>query len=75
MNIKNRGINGDITKGVLQRLDEVIESKPNIIFIDLYSNFVSGEILNPNYDCGDNLHLSGPGYLEWCRLIKDYVYE
>ncbi len=146
VNIKNRGINSDVTKGVLQRLDEVIESKPkkifiqigindirknysmdsifsnyvkiiatiklkspktkiyiqsllpcnkslnnkiidfnkllkdycvknNIMFIDLYSGFVSGQILNPIYDCGDNLHLSGLGYLEWCRLIKDYINE
>ena len=28
INIKNRGINGDITYGILQRLDEIIESKP-----------------------------------------------
>ncbi|MBI9036727.1 MAG: sialate O-acetylesterase [Bacteroidales bacterium] len=146
VNIKNRGINADITKGILQRLDEVIESKPkkifieigindirknysmdsifnnyvkiivtiklkspktkiyiqsllpsnkslnnkiidfnkqlkdycvknNIVFIDLYSRFVSGQILNPIYDCGDNLHLSGSGYMEWCRLIKDYINE
>lgn len=146
VNIKNRGINSDVTVGILQRLDEVVESKPkkifieigindirrnysmdsifsnyvkiiatikhkspktkiyiqslfpsnaslnnkiidfnkrlkdycyknNIIFIDLYSSFVSGQILNPNYDCGDNLHLSGSGYLEWCRLIKGYIYE
>jgi lysophospholipase L1-like esterase len=146
VNIKNRGINTDVTKGILQRLDEVIESKPkkifieigindirknysidssfinyvkiivtikrkspetkiyiqsllpstkslnskiidfnkrlkdycvknNIEFIDLYSSFVSGQILNPIYDCGDNLHLSGSGYLEWCRLIKDYINE
>ena len=146
VNIKNRGINADVTRGILQRLDEVIESKPNkifieigindilnnysidsiyrnyvkiivtikrkspetkiyiqsllpstkslnskiidlnkrledycvknnIVFIDLYSSFVSGQILNPNYDCGDKLHLSGAGYLEWCRLIKDYINE
>ena len=146
VNIKNRGINSDITKGVLQRLDEIVESNPkkifieigindirrnysidsifsnyvkiittikhkspktkiyiqsllpstkelnnkiidlnkrlkdycdnnNLMFIDLYSTFVSGQILNPNYDCGDKLHLSGSGYLEWCGLIKDYIYE
>lgn len=146
VNIKNRGINSDITKGILQRLDEVVESKPkkifievgindilknystdtifnnyekiietinlkspktkiyiqsllpsneflndkiidinkrlkdycvknNIMFIDLYSKFVSGQILNPIYDSGDNLHLSGLGYLEWCRLIKPYINE
>jgi len=28
VNIKNRGINADVTRGILQRLDEVIESKP-----------------------------------------------
>ena len=47
----------------------------NIIFIDLYSSFVSGQILNPNFDSGDNIHLNGSGYLEWCRLIRDYINE
>lgn len=153
VNIKNRGINGDITKGVLQRLTEVIESNPKKVFIeigindllhgysvdkvlnnyieiietvsvhspetkiyiqnalptkwtiygtkkpvidsvyvlnkklnefctqrdltyiDLFSHFLLDGGLNPQYDCGDGLHLSGSGYLEWCRLIKDYVYE
>ncbi|NJM15564.1 MAG: hypothetical protein HC896_09530 [Bacteroidales bacterium] len=28
INIKNRGINGDITKGIIQRLREVVESQP-----------------------------------------------
>ncbi len=32
-NIKNRGIGGDDTDGILERLDEVIESKPKKIFI------------------------------------------
>lgn len=31
--IKNRGISGDITDGILYRLDEVISSKPDKIFI------------------------------------------
>lgn len=146
VNIINRGIGGDITKGVLQRLDEIVESKPlkifieigindiakgfpidtiynnyvkiiqtiklrspetkvyiqsvlptseawdkiivdfnqrikdyglqnSIPYIDLYSKFVSGKKLNPKYDCGDSVHLSGEGYLLWCSLIKPYVYE
>ncbi len=33
LRIKNRGISGDITDGVLDRLDEVTESKPLKIFI------------------------------------------
>ncbi len=32
-NIKNRGISGDVTDGVLNRLDEVVKSKPLKIFI------------------------------------------
>ena len=38
VNIKNRGINGDITKGILQRLSEVIESKPQKVFIEIGIN-------------------------------------
>lgn len=33
LRIKNRGISGDITDGILYRLDEVTESKPDKIFL------------------------------------------
>ncbi|MEO8149569.1 MAG: GDSL-type esterase/lipase family protein [Bacteroidia bacterium] len=36
--IKNRGINGDITKGLLLRLNEIIESKPKKIFLEIGTN-------------------------------------
>ncbi len=153
VNIKNRGINSDITRGILQRLNEVVESKPKkifieigvndllhgltidsvydnykliiqtiklkspktriyiqsvlpnnwkiyntdkpvinsviilndklkdycqnngLIYIDLYSKFLFEQRLNPIYDCGDKLHLSGKGYLLWCSLIKEYIYD
>ena len=151
VNIKNRGINGDITKGILNRLDEITESKPkkifieigindllqgyfvntifknyckivqtirerspktriyvqnilptnltlfdnpvidsicvlnnklkdysalnNLKYIDLYTKFMINERLNPKYDCGDNLHLNGAGYLVWCAMIQNYIYE
>jgi lysophospholipase L1-like esterase len=146
VNIINRGISGDITKGVIQRLNEIVESNPikifieigindiaqgfpidsvyanyvtiiqtiklkspgtkiyiqsilpskeewnnNIVgfnerikiysigngltYIDLYSKFVSGQKLDPKYDCGDNIHLSVDGYLLWCNSIKEYIYE
>jgi lysophospholipase L1-like esterase len=39
--IKNRGIGGDDTDGVLGRLDEVIESKPKKIFIMIGTNDLS----------------------------------
>ena len=37
-NIKNRGIGGDDTDGVLERLDEVTSSKPSKIFIMIGTN-------------------------------------
>ncbi len=151
--IINRGINSDITKGIIQRLDEITNRKPkkvfieigindllkgfrldsvfinyteilstlkrdspntkiyvqsllptnwksystgalvidsvnslnnklldycnhsNIQFIDLYSEFELNKSLNPKYDCGDKLHLSGEGYILWCKTIEKYIYE
>ena len=40
-NIKNRGISGDVTDGVLERLDEVTESQPAKIFIMIGINDLS----------------------------------
>ncbi|MEB2781486.1 GDSL-type esterase/lipase family protein [Algoriphagus sp. C2-6-M1] len=37
-NIKNRGIGGDIINGVINRLDEVVESKPKKIFLMIGTN-------------------------------------
>lgn len=36
--IKNRGIGGDNTEGILERLTEITESKPEKIFIDIGTN-------------------------------------
>lgn len=33
LNIKNRGISGDTTNGILNRLDDILELKPNKIFL------------------------------------------
>ncbi|MCR6720513.1 MAG: GDSL-type esterase/lipase family protein [Chitinophagaceae bacterium] len=41
---KNRGISGDITFGVLERLDEVIEGKPSKVFILIGINDISRNI-------------------------------
>ena len=41
---RNRGISGDITFGVLERLDEVIEGKPSKIFILIGINDISRNI-------------------------------
>ncbi len=39
--IKNRGISGDISEGVLLRLDEIIESKPSKVFIMIGINDIA----------------------------------
>jgi len=43
-NAKNRGISGDITFGVLERLQEVIERKPSKLFILIGINDISRNI-------------------------------
>lgn len=43
-NIKNRGISGDITFGVLERLDEVINGHPAKVFILIGINDISRNI-------------------------------
>ena len=42
--IRNRGIGGDTTDGVLQRLEEVTESRPRAVFVQLGTNDLSKEI-------------------------------
>ena len=54
VNIKNRGIRGDSTKGVLERLSEIVSSSPDKIFLmiginDLSSKKKVSEIVR-NYD-------------------------
>jgi len=44
VNIKNRGISGDITFGVLDRIEEVISSKPKQVFILIGINDISRNI-------------------------------
>jgi lysophospholipase L1-like esterase len=36
--VKNRGIGGDVTQGVLDRLDEIVQGKPKKIFLEIGIN-------------------------------------
>ena len=54
LRVKNRGISGDVTEGILNRLDEVTESNPSKVFImiginDLARGMSKKEILD-NYE-------------------------
>ena len=53
-NVKNRGISGDVTDGVLSRLGELIKYEPKSIFImigvnDLFNLYYRKEIPSPDY--------------------------
>lgn len=59
-NIKNRGISGDTTDGVLNRIDEIVKSQPQKIFImiginDLMSNKSINQIVRNYKDILSNL--------------------
>ena len=59
-NLVNRGISGDITEGMLERLGEIYYYKPSSSFIliginDLFDqNIIDGELISPEY-VADNI--------------------
>jgi lysophospholipase L1-like esterase len=42
--IRNRGIGGDTTAGILLRLDEIIDGKPERVFLEIGSNDIANRI-------------------------------
>jgi|SRR6185312_1357380 len=64
-NVRNRGISGDITFGVLQRLDEVTETHPAKVFIlvginDISRNIPDSVILANYYKMVDRIKKESP---------------
>ena len=62
-NIKNRGIAGDITDGVLLRLNEIIYSQPKAVFLligvnDLYNIRDHGGVPSPEYVANNILKIA-----------------
>jgi lysophospholipase L1-like esterase len=47
-----------------------LPEKYNFTLIDVYSDFVENNKLKLEYNCGDNTHLSGKGYIEWANMIR-----
>lgn len=63
--IRNRGISGDITPGVIDRLDEVINRKPSKIFLligtnDLARNISPDSVVRNIMLIGDYVHQKNP---------------
>lgn len=64
-NIKNRGIGGDDTDGILERLSEVTEGQPAKIFIMIGTNDLAYEktvdhVVSNYYKIIDNIQLNSP---------------
>lgn len=59
----------------VKELNSKIKSLPGVEFIDVYPSFESNGELKKEYDCGDGLHLSGPGYQKWKEILEPYVKE
>ena len=56
--IKNRGIAGDVTYGVLQRLNEIWYYKPTAVFILIGINDMFNESLTADYIAANNLKIA-----------------
>ncbi|QKZ15828.1 hypothetical protein HU175_19850 [Spirosoma sp. KUDC1026] len=70
--VKNRGISGDLSFGVLARLGEVTASKPAKIFLLIGINDLADSAgkLDARYT-NDGLHLVGAGYIQWVKALRE----
>ncbi|GAF02532.1 GDSL-type esterase/lipase family protein [Saccharicrinis fermentans] len=89
-NVRNRGIAGDVTDGVLKRINEITYYKPRTVFIliginDLFNLYFQKEIPSPEYVANNILkiteviHKGSPETKIYLQTIlptsKDYLME
>lgn len=60
--IKNRGIAGDVTDGVIHRLGEITYIKPTAVFLE--NDKMKKELTR------DGVHLNDKGYEVWVAFLK-----
>jgi lysophospholipase L1-like esterase len=78
--IKNRGISGDVTEGVLDRLDEVTESQPKKVFLmiginDLARGFSAEQVVENTHRIVDEIKKASPGtriFLQSLLPVSDH---
>jgi lysophospholipase L1-like esterase len=71
--LPTRAVNAGMITEVNKRLRDF--RGENITHVDLHAQFAVDGSLDPRYDSGDGLHLSGNGYLHWRDLVKEFVYN
>lgn len=74
-NVKNRGISGDVTEGVLKRLDEVTYIKPQAIFLLIGINDIFNHATTPEYVASNilaieqTIHRASPSTILYVQTI------
>jgi len=68
-------LRGDVVNEINEGL-KLLTKREKLTYIDIYSLFVSPETgkLDNQYS-NDGLHLMGPAYLKWAKLLRPYVME
>lgn len=57
-NVKNRGISGDVTEGVLKRLGEITYVKPKAVFLLIGINDIFNNATSPEYVAGNIIDIA-----------------
>jgi len=76
-NIVNRGVSGDITEGILSRLDEIIYYKPTTIFLliginDIFDNYPNRKNKNSSQVAKNIIQIAENIYKN-CRNTKIFI--
>ncbi|HDR7704631.1 TPA: lipase [Bacillus thuringiensis] len=79
-NVINRGINSDTTEGVINRMDDIVKSKPQKIFLmiginDLYANKSVDDIISNHKKILDKVKFGSPDTKVYVQSILPLNYE
>ena len=73
-NARNRGISGDTSYGIIERLEEVVEGKPAKIFLliginDIARNFPANKIIENHHKIVQQIQKSSPNTLIYLQTL------
>jgi len=70
--LPSNAVNNKLIDNFNRRLHRLSKNK-NTLFINLTAAFSVNGHLNSKFDCGDGLHLTGPGYLLLTSILRPYL--